>query len=63
MSQTRDPQFVIALVDVVSQLGGKDAEAFLFTLASGHPDEAVRRSAQEADARLKSRQAGADSTR
>ena len=53
MGQTRDPQFVIALVDVVAQLGGKDAEAFLFTVASGHPDEAVRRAAQEAQERLK----------
>lgn len=52
MSQTRDPQFVVALVGVVAQLGGKDAEAFLFTLASGHPEEAVRKAAQEAQEQL-----------
>ena len=59
MSQTKDPQFVVALVDVVAQLGGKDAEAFLFTVASGHPDEAVRRAAQEAQERLLGGDAGA----
>ncbi|MBI5546229.1 MAG: HEAT repeat domain-containing protein [Deltaproteobacteria bacterium] len=60
MGQTRDPQFVIALISVVAQLGGRDAEAFLFTLASGHPEEAVRRAAQEAEERLKSADAGHD---
>ncbi|HEY3448985.1 MAG TPA: HEAT repeat domain-containing protein [Myxococcales bacterium] len=52
MGQTRDPQFVVALVGVVAQLGGQDAEAFLFTLASGHPEEAVRKAAQEAQEQL-----------
>jgi hypothetical protein len=57
MGQTRDPQFLVALVDVLAGLGGKDAEAFLFTLASGHPDESVRRAAQEAQERMRERDA------
>lgn len=58
MSQTRDPQFLIALIDVVAGLGGTDAEAFLFTLASGHPDPPVRLAAREAQERLQRPDAG-----
>lgn len=51
MPQTRDPQFMRSLVEVVASLGGRDADAFLFTIASGHPDESVRQVAEEAQRR------------
>jgi len=57
MSQTRDPKFVVALVDVLATIGGRDAEAYLFTVASGHPDDEVRQAAQAAQDRLKGREA------
>ena len=60
MGQTRDPQFVMALVDVVARLGGRDADAFLFTVASGHPEEAVRKAAQQAQEQAARRSDSAD---
>ena len=37
--------------------GGEDAEAYLYTLESGHPEEEVRRAAHEASAELRSHRA------
>ncbi len=53
LTQNRDASFVLSVVEVVGEIGGPDAEAYLFTVASGHPDEAVRRAAEAAGARLK----------
>lgn len=44
----RDPAFVIQVAYALSELGGMDAEAYLFTASNGHPDAAVRRAATEA---------------
>jgi hypothetical protein len=42
------PAYVSALVFALSRVGGREAEAYLFTVASGHPDERLRASAREA---------------
>ncbi len=52
MPESKDPQFLLALVELVASLGGGDAKAFLFTLASGHPQDAVREAARDALKRL-----------
>lgn len=43
----RDPAFVIQVIYALAELGGEDAEAFLFTASTGHPEPAVRRAAVE----------------
>lgn len=43
----RDPSFVIQLVYAIGEIGGEDAEAYLFTASTGHPEEMVRRAAEE----------------
>lgn len=68
--QIGDPAAVSALIDcgrergqayqsqiifAVGQLGGKEAQAYLFTLESGHPDPAVRGVASEALKELEAR--------
>jgi hypothetical protein len=55
MTQSRDMELIKALVGVIASIGGKDAEAFLFTLASGHPDEDVRHAAEQAQEQLRGR--------
>ncbi len=67
LAQLRDPRAVPALIDlahhregpyvanlahVVGDIGGPDARAWLLTMASGHPDEAVRGAAREALAEM-----------
>lgn len=42
------PAYVSALVFALSRVGGREAEAYLFTVASGHPDERLRASARAA---------------
>jgi HEAT repeat protein len=59
MTQGKDAQFVLSVLEVVASIGGKDAEAYLFTLASGHPDDEVRDAAQAAQERLRERAAAA----
>ncbi|MBN1961559.1 MAG: HEAT repeat domain-containing protein [Deltaproteobacteria bacterium] len=44
----RDPAFVMQLLYAIGSLGGHNAEAFLITVASGHPIEALRQSAEQA---------------
>lgn len=68
--QIGDPESVTALIDcgrergnaytspiifAVAQLGGKEAQAYLFTLESGHPDPQVREVAKQALKELESR--------
>jgi hypothetical protein len=51
--------FTARVARVIGDIGGADAEAYLLTLSSGHPDAAVRRAAGEALAELRSRAARA----
>jgi hypothetical protein len=39
----------------VAEIGGKEAEAYLFTVASGHPDPEMRSSAERALSELQRR--------
>lgn len=48
---------LVSIVFAVAQLGGKQAEAWLFTLSSGHPDAHVRAAATEALGELERRAA------
>ena len=48
LTRNKDSQFLMTVIDVVGGIGGDEANAWLFTLASGHPDEQVRQAAQEA---------------
>ncbi len=44
----RDPSFVIQVIYALAEIGGEEAEAYLFTASTGHPEEMVRRAAEEA---------------
>lgn len=44
----RSSAYVAQIVFALGELGGREAEAYLFTVASGHPDPALRKSAREA---------------
>jgi len=55
----RDPAYVIQITYALAELGGDDAEAFLFTVSNGHQDAAVRQAASEALRSLKSKEAAA----
>ncbi len=57
LTKNKDPAFVVILLDVVASIGGEEAEAYLFTLASGHPDETVRMAAEQARKDLEERSA------
>jgi HEAT repeat protein len=51
----KDPQFVLQILFAIAALGGRDAEAFLVTLASGHPHPEVQRGAKDALAEMQRR--------
>lgn len=51
----RSPAFLVQIIFGVAQIGGKEAEAWLFTVSSGHPDATIRQSAREALAELEAR--------
>ena len=55
VSLQKDPAFVMQVVFAVGAIGGRTAQAYLVTLASGHPDEEIRRSADDALKELKRR--------
>ena len=44
----REPEHVTAILFALGELGGKEAEGYLFTVQSGHPNEAFRKLAREA---------------
>ncbi len=46
---------LLSIVYAVAQIGGKEAEAWLFTMSSGHPDAGVRAAATEALGELERR--------
>ena len=52
MTRKRRPGDVGPILYAISSLGGPEAEAFLFTLESGSPEEEIRRAAQGAYADL-----------
>jgi len=47
LTQRREGSFVTQLVLIIGDIGGPEAEAYLDTLAVGHPDPAVRNAAAE----------------
>jgi hypothetical protein len=51
-TRKRRPEETGSVLYALATLGGPDAEAYLFTLESGAPDEQVRRAAREAYAEL-----------
>lgn len=58
LAQTRDPRlgadphFQMQIIYALGSIGGGEAEAYLYTIASGHPDEMVRNAAREASNEL-----------
>lgn len=48
---------LVSIIFAVAQLGGQQAEAWLFTLSAGHPDPHVRAAAAEASGELERRRA------
>jgi hypothetical protein len=74
LAQIRDPRAVKPLIDlarggeapqtarlarIIGDIGGPEAEGYLLTLESGHPDGRVRRAAREALAEMATRTEGA----
>lgn len=55
LTRGKEPGFVAQVTRVIGDIGGKDAEAYLMTLESGHPDPGVREAAQESLAELHGR--------
>jgi len=57
LTRQKDPHLVIQIVYALAQIGGRTAEGYLVTLASGHPIPAVQASAEEALAELEEKRA------
>jgi hypothetical protein len=55
LTKRANPPFVVQIVFAVAAIGGPEAEGFLYTLASGHPDPNVQKSAQDAISEMKKR--------
>jgi hypothetical protein len=47
-ARRRSPVYLSQIIFGVAEIGGKEAEAYLFTVASGHPDPAIKKAAQDA---------------
>lgn len=47
-ARRRSPIYLTQIIFGVAEIGGKEAEAYLFTVASGHADPAVRKNAEDA---------------
>jgi len=52
LTHRKDPEFVVQIVYALGALGSRQAEAYLVTMASGHPDDDVRMAAKQALAEL-----------
>jgi len=52
LGKRREDEFVLQTLYAVGAIGGRVAEAYLVTVASGHPNEAVRRGAEQALAEM-----------
>jgi hypothetical protein len=48
LTKRKHPIFINQIVFAVAQIGGQEAEAYLDTLAQGHPSDQVRQAAREA---------------
>jgi len=59
LTTRKDKELLLSVLGVIATIGGDDAEGFLFTLASGHPEEDVRQAAEEAQARMRHAASGA----
>ncbi len=46
--QHKDPSFVLQVVFAIGAIGGRTAEGFLVTMASGHPIDTVQQAAKDA---------------
>ncbi|HUL58174.1 MAG TPA: HEAT repeat domain-containing protein [Anaeromyxobacteraceae bacterium] len=55
LSRRGDPAMAARLARIVGDIGGPEAEGYLLTLESGHPDPRVRRAAHEALSEMQSR--------
>jgi len=51
----KDQRLLLQIIFAVSSLGGRTAEGFLVTLASGHPSEEIQQGAKDALAELQRR--------
>ena len=47
-ARRRSPVYLSQILFGVAAIGGKEAEAYLFTVSSGHPDSTVRKNAKDA---------------
>lgn len=63
LTKKRHPVFVNQIVFAVASIGGAEAEAYLDTMAQGHPSEHVRQAAKEALSELLSRKRSATTAR
>ena len=59
----RTSAYVAQIVFALGELGGREAEAYLFTVASGHPDPALRKAARQALDGLEARRDAKDAGR
>jgi len=59
LTERQDPAFVAQVIYVIGDLGGPEAEAFLFTQQTGSPEPQVRVAAAEASQTLQRRRAQA----
>lgn len=57
LSQKREAATVAQLARIIGDIGGREAEAYLVTLASGHPEPSVRQAAEVALAEMRGRTA------
>lgn len=55
LSRSSDPAHAARLVRFIGDVGGAEAEGYLLTLDSGHPDGRIRRAAGEALAEMRAR--------
>jgi hypothetical protein len=55
LTHRKSPTFVRQIVFAVGAIGGREAEAYLFTVASGHSDPAVQQAAKQALQELQQR--------
>lgn len=56
-ARRQNRSYLVPLLYALAQLGGRKAQAYLFTVQSGHPDPVVKRAASEALAELERRAA------
>ena len=47
-TKRKDAVFLTSIIQALATLGGADAEAYLFTLSTGHPSEYIQRTAEDA---------------